>query len=644
MRPTATYSPQDDKIRVYPFSRLSDDDYQALKAAGFGWAPKQECFFATWSPRREDAAEALCGEIEDEDTTTEERAEARAERFGQYSESRSRDAERAAAGVSAIADGIPLGQPILVGHHSERRARKDAERIQRGMERAVRMADTANYWKGRAHSAIAHAKYKELPGVRARRIKGLEAELRKMRRTIEEAAKVIRLWSKDGLTQEQAVFLANHHFSYWMAWSDLTQGKVTVEEAKAKTIATYTASDAHAKRWEAHIVGRIEYEREMLGEQGGLAAERFDILPGGRVLVGSTWATVLRVTKREGKAVSVTTADTYCRVVGVERIADYTPPEAGEAAAVARVSKLGPICNYRREGSVEMTSAQYEERSKRDSARMVRLGSNEKHGKHRVRESSIPGGNYWKMHPVFLTDKPEKLPPPPDGSTASAPRISGPSRVVRAPKPAPAVEPPTVFDAIRDSLKAGVVALSADQLFPTPPDLARRMVKLCEEAGSVIGSRILEPSAGTGNLVRAIHAAATGADCVRLTCVEINPTLAEGLRDQKKLTVYSSDHNFEVVEGDFLSLPIVGPYRFVVMNPPFANAADVKHVTKAAELLAPGGRLVAIMANGPRQNAYLDSVGGVWSVSHRETLPDDTFRPCGTSVRTLLVAIDREPA
>ena len=38
------------------------------------------------------------------------------------SDKRAADAERAHAGVNAITDGIPLGQPILVGHHSEKRA------------------------------------------------------------------------------------------------------------------------------------------------------------------------------------------------------------------------------------------------------------------------------------------------------------------------------------------------------------------------------------------------------------------------------------------------------------------------------------------------------------------------------------------
>jgi 16S rRNA G1207 methylase RsmC len=44
------------------------------------------------------------------------------------------------------------------------------------------------------------------------------------------------------------------------------------------------------------------------------------------------------------------------------------------------------------------------------------------------------------------------------------------------------------------------------------------------------------------------------------------------------------------------------------MNPPFANGDDIKHITHALKMLNPGGRLVAICANGPRQNDKLRSV------------------------------------
>ena len=45
--------------------------------------------------------------------------------------------------ASRIADNIPLGQPILVGHHSEAHARRDADRIHANMSAGVASADMA---------------------------------------------------------------------------------------------------------------------------------------------------------------------------------------------------------------------------------------------------------------------------------------------------------------------------------------------------------------------------------------------------------------------------------------------------------------------------------------------------------------------
>ncbi len=39
---TATYSPEDNKLRLYATSRLDSDLYARAKAAGFSWAPRQQ--------------------------------------------------------------------------------------------------------------------------------------------------------------------------------------------------------------------------------------------------------------------------------------------------------------------------------------------------------------------------------------------------------------------------------------------------------------------------------------------------------------------------------------------------------------------------------------------------------------------------
>lgn len=65
--------------------------------------------------------------------TRRERLEAKAERRREWAASREKKSEAGFESAQKIADGIPFGQPILVGHHSERHARRDQARIESGM-------------------------------------------------------------------------------------------------------------------------------------------------------------------------------------------------------------------------------------------------------------------------------------------------------------------------------------------------------------------------------------------------------------------------------------------------------------------------------------------------------------------------------
>ena len=60
----ATYCAEDNKLRLYPAFRLDREIFDRLKAEGFHWAPKQECFVApAWTPEREDVLHELVGEV-----------------------------------------------------------------------------------------------------------------------------------------------------------------------------------------------------------------------------------------------------------------------------------------------------------------------------------------------------------------------------------------------------------------------------------------------------------------------------------------------------------------------------------------------------------------------------------------------------
>jgi len=579
---TATYSPDDNKLRLYAATRLPADLYARVRGAGFIWAPKQDCFVAPmWTPEREDICIELAGEIDDEDKSLCDRAEERAERFEGYSDNRAADAQRAKEAVSRIADGIPMGQPIMVGHHSEKHARRDAEKIRSGMTRAVKMWETSNYWTARAAGALRHAKYKEQPEVRARRIKGLESEQRKVEKSLKGSELIARLWGRmsdptlvtrqDGqpmTDHDRAVALARRGVGPYGIYSDLTDGKIDATEAQRLALASAARTAASAQRWTTHLANRLAYERAMLEEQG---------------------ATELLAKKPRPAQLP---------------LCNYRAPEGIDCPNMYRRSEMEHYAQ------AEMTQAEYASINR--DYKGTRIIDNS----HRVRTALVKRN----LVCVFLTDAKVHARP---AAIEPKPREIAP-QLAREYKPAPAR---TEFDDMRDSLKAGVTVVAAPQLFPTPPELAARMI---EEARIERGHRVLEPSAGTGRLLEAARAAGAVT-----TGVEINFDLVQRLR-----------HNFDDIrQADFLSCNgDLGTFDRIVMNPPFADGQDVAHVEHALHMLKPDGRLVAVMSAGvtfrsdKRTKAFrerIEAMGGTI-----EPLPDDTFKQAGTGVRTVLVVVD----
>lgn len=89
---------------------------QAAQAAGVPLNVEDTATAQTESQRRQDRTDRL---------------EDRAERHEAAAERATRTAEATEAAATATRRHMPLGQPILVGHHSERRHRRDLERLDR---------------------------------------------------------------------------------------------------------------------------------------------------------------------------------------------------------------------------------------------------------------------------------------------------------------------------------------------------------------------------------------------------------------------------------------------------------------------------------------------------------------------------------
>lgn len=172
MENQSTYSPEDNKLRLY-VGRVPRDEYLKLRAEGWTSTPKQDCdFVAHWTPERRDSALNYAELIEDEDQSPEDRAADRAERFGEYRDKRTVEA-------TGRADSYDAG-PNAHGYQSQPRAERSARRHDRLATYACDAWSKAEYWQRRTAGVISHALYKSGPGVRMGRIKVLEAELRRL--------------------------------------------------------------------------------------------------------------------------------------------------------------------------------------------------------------------------------------------------------------------------------------------------------------------------------------------------------------------------------------------------------------------------------------------------------------------------------
>jgi predicted RNA methylase len=168
--------------------------------------------------------------------------------------------------------------------------------------------------------------------------------------------------------------------------------------------------------------------------------------------------------------------------------------------------------------------------------------------------------------------------------------------------------------------------------FPTPSDVVDRLLDLADIRE---GMRVLEPSAGKGNIADAVKEACPSA---LVQVVEIHTSLQAVLR-AKGYTILAYNC-LDIQPGSWV-------WDRVVMNPPFENGQDIEHVKHAYTLLKEGGRLVAIMSEGPFYRSdsqavgfrsWLESVGG-----YSERLPEGSFKNSerSTGVNTRIVVINK---
>lgn len=183
--------------------------------------------------------------------------------------------------------------------------------------------------------------------------------------------------------------------------------------------------------------------------------------------------------------------------------------------------------------------------------------------------------------------------------------------------------------------------------FPTPQDVAERMMGHADLGFAPARAgwtpphlRILEPSAGEGAIVKALRATMEdGGASYDLDMVELHPGRAETLQRMRFGLV---------IEDDFLKMRPDPIYDRILMNPPFDRGLDIDHVAHAVKFLAPGGKIVAIMAAGIeyRSDKKTEAFRKLIQLMNGKIidLPQGSFEESGTGVNTVIVTLRKKDA
>lgn len=189
-------------------------------------------------------------------------------------------------------------------------------------------------------------------------------------------------------------------------------------------------------------------------------------------------------------------------------------------------------------------------------------------------------------------------------------------------------DPERVFSILKEGKRCD---LQKDfQFFETPADIADWLVMLT--GGINEADTVLEPSAGRGSLIRAVHRSCPS---VMVECYELMPENREFLCSMPNV----------ILLGEDFTKDNTGSYSKIIANPPFSGNQDIDHVRLMYERLEEGGILASITSPhwkfaSEKKCAdfreWLDEVHGqVFEIGAGE------FKDSGTNVSTMAVVIKK---
>lgn len=154
------------------------------------------------------------------------------------------------------------------------------------------------------------------------------------------------------------------------------------------------------------------------------------------------------------------------------------------------------------------------------------------------------------------------------------------------------------------------------QYYPTPEKVIQIVL---ENLNIAEGSKILEPSCGSGHFMDALRSKGADVFGIEYDIQRANKCIAKG---------------HHVLVANFLETRPDPTYDHVIMNPPFYGKHYAKHVRHAFKFLKRGGKLTSILPASARYEHGL--LTGLW-----QDLPTDSFKESGASIATTILTMQK---
>lgn len=224
------------------------------------------------------------------------RLEIAADRHERAAEAAEAESDARYAAYRQIADHIPLGQPILVGHHSERGHRADIRRMDNHIAKMGEAMRVAEVRAARAENLRRHLERGDSAVTIGNRIKRDEAEIRRLSRMLDRHYLSVRAHAVGRMIDDYR-------------FREL--GSVDLDRYRAER-----ARLAEAVRLDRAAIAAM-------AESGAVKVySRETIAKGDAIRVGGTWYRVARVNT---KSVSVATGYGWNDTVDYHKIRDHRP-------------------------------------------------------------------------------------------------------------------------------------------------------------------------------------------------------------------------------------------------------------------------------------------------------------------------------